>query len=176
MDPYERRARAELYRNPWLAFEVHEIVHPTGVPGEHGLLVTPPASAVLVVDRDAFIFARQPRFAARDTVIEVVKGGAEPGETALACAKRELREELGMEAATWTALGRSWEIPSIVAHPVAIFLASDLRDVASEQEDVERVERLRIARGDAYEAALDGRIDDAITLAALLRYRLLAPT
>ncbi len=172
MDPYERRARSELYRNPWLAFEVHEIVHPTGVAGEHALVVTPPASGVLVREGDAFIFARQPRFAARGPMIEIVKGGADPGESALACAARELREELGLEAERWESLGLCWEIPSIVAHPVAIFLASELRAVADDQEAVERVDPLRIAIDDAYVAACDGRIDDAVTLAALLRYRL----
>ena len=176
MDPYERVSRAEIYRNPWVALEVHEIVHPTGVAGEHALIVTPPASAALVLDGDAFVLAVQPRFGARSHVIEIVKGGADEGESALACAQRELREELGLEAETWESLGICWEIPSIVAHPVAIFLASGVRDVAPAQEAVERVERLRLPVDEAYAAARDGRIDDAVTLAALLRYRLRAAT
>ncbi len=175
MDPYERRARTEVYRNRWVTLEVHQIVHPTGVSGEHALVVTPPASGVLVVDGDAMIFASQPRFGARTSVIEIVKGGAEVDESPLACAKRELREELGVEASRWISLGVVWEIPSIVAHPVAIFLASELREVPCEQEAVERVERVRLPMAAAYAAARDGRIDDAVTLAALLRYRLLGP-
>ncbi len=172
--PYRRLAAREVYRNPWLAVEVHDIVHPTGAAGEHALIATGRASGVLVIEGDAFILARQPRFAADADMLEIVKGGAEDGETALACAQRELREELGLEAAQWTALGHVHEIPSIVEHPVTLFLAQDLGEVETAQERVESVRAERIAIADAYRAAVDGRIDDAVTLAALLRYRLAA--
>lgn len=171
--PYRRLAQREVYRNPWLAVEVHDIVHPTGATGEHALIATGRASGVLVAQGDAFVLARQPRFAADAEILEIVKGGAGDGETALACAQRELREELGLEAERWTPLGIVLEIPSIVAHPVALFLAQDLRVVASAQEHVEHVRAERIGIADAYRAAVDGRIDDAVTLAAFLRYRLL---
>jgi 8-oxo-dGTP pyrophosphatase MutT (NUDIX family) len=171
--PYQRLALREAYRNPWVAVEVHDIVHPTGAPGEHVLVATGRASGVLVVDGDDFVLARQPRFAADAEILEIVKGGAGEGETALVCAQRELREELGLEAQRWTPLGEAYEIPSIVEHPVTLFVAQDLREVASAQERVEAVRAERIAIAEAYRAAIDGRIDDAITLAALLRYRLL---
>lgn len=171
--PYRRLAQREIYRNRWLAVEVHDIVHPTGAAGEHVLVVPGSACGVLAVDGDAFVLARQARFAADAYVLEIVKGGAADGETPLACAQRELREELGFEAMRWTPLGVVHEIPSIVDQPVTLFLAHDLRAGESDQEDVEAVVGERIAIDDAYRAAVDGRIDDAVTLAALLRYRLL---
>jgi ADP-ribose pyrophosphatase len=175
MDPYTRLSKRELYRNPWLAVEVHEIVHPTGTPGEHVLVVTPAACGVLVVDGEDFILARQPRFGARSRMLEIVKGGADEGEAPLACAQRELREELGIEASRWSPLGVVYEIPSIVSLPVALFTACGLRSVAADQESVEQVSAERIGIDDAYRAVVDGRIDDAVTLAAMLRYRLAAP-
>jgi len=169
---YRRLAAREIYRNPWLAVEVHDIVHPTGASGEHALIATGRACGVLVVEGDAFVLARQPRFAADAEILEIVKGGADEHETVLACAQRELREELGLAAERWTPLGHVHEIPSIVEHPVTLFLAQDLREVEPAQERVESVRAERIAVADAYRAAVDGRIDDAVTLAALLRYRL----
>lgn len=174
-DPYLRISKREVYRNPWLAVEVHEIVHPTGAPGEHVLVLSGRASGVLVVEDDDFILASQPRFGARGHFIEIVKGGADEGETAFDCAKRELREELGLEAADWAPLGRTFEIPSIMDAPVELFVASGLTRVATDQEQVEDVKPVRMPIEDAYRAALDGRIDDAVTLAALLRYRLSSP-
>ncbi len=76
-DPYERVSKRELYRNPWLAVEAHEIVHPNGMPGEHVLVVAPNPCAVVVEDGDALLFARQPRFGAQCVVLEIVKGGRE---------------------------------------------------------------------------------------------------
>ncbi len=172
-DPYQRIAKREVYRNPWLAVEVHEIVHPTGARGEHVLVVGGRPSGVLVVEGDAFLFASQPRFGARAQYVEIVKGGAGDGESAFDCAKRELREELGLHAAQWTPLGATYEIPSIMDSPVALFLASRLLRVETDQEHVEEIKEVRMPIDDAYRAALDGTIDDAVTLAAMLRYRLM---
>jgi 8-oxo-dGTP pyrophosphatase MutT (NUDIX family) len=172
MDPYQRLAKREVYANPWVAVEVHDIVHPNGAPGEHVLIVVPPASATLVIDGDSFVFAKQPRFGARSEQVEIVKGGAERGEDALASARRELREELGLEAERWMPLGFVYEIPSIVASPVELFLASGLRETSTEPEAVERIEPVRVPVDEAFAAAADGSISDAVTLAALLRYKL----
>lgn len=170
MDHYVRRAHRSVYRNAWVEIEVHDIVHPTGALGEHVLVVTPPAVGVLVEDGDTLIFARQPRFGARREFVEIVKGGADAGEMPLDAARRELREELGLEARLWEALGEVFEIPSIVASPVTLFVARDLTRVPSEPEAVERIAETRMSAGEAIARARSGELSDAVTLAALLRY------
>ena len=77
---FVRRGHSTVYENRWLRFEAHDIVHPNGLPGEYGIVVTPPASAVVVLDGDGdVILTRQARFAVDLIVLEVVKGGAAPG-------------------------------------------------------------------------------------------------
>jgi ADP-ribose pyrophosphatase len=171
-DPYVRLSKRELYRNPWLAVEAHEIVHPNGTPGEHVLVVAPFPCAVVVEDGGALLFARQPRFGARRVVVEIVKGGREGSESALECAARELREELGVRARHWSPLGRLYEIPSIVNEPVDVFLASETSPADGKQEAVESIEPLRLSFEEAIARVRDGEIDDAITVAALFRYAL----
>lgn len=170
MKTFQRLRSRELYRNPYLAVEVHEIVHPSGVEGEHALIVTPPCSAVVVADGGDLLFTRQPRFAVEAEVLEIVKGGADPGETSLECAQRETREELGVVAAHWTDLGQLYEIPSLVNEPVDLFLAHGIEHVETENEDVETIDLVRIPQEVAIAAAASGKINDAITVAALLRY------
>ena len=170
-DPYQRLSKREIYRNPWIVVEAHEIVHPNGAPGEHVLIGTGSAAGILVVDGDDFILARQPRFGAQSWQIEIVKGGTDAGETILECAKRELREELGIEAAEWRELGIAYEIPSIVDHPVTLFLASGISHTSTDQERVESVEMVRMKKCDAYAAAMDGTMSDAVTVTAFFRYR-----
>ena len=173
MDPYKRVAAREIYRNRWLAVEVHDMVHPTGVAGEHLVVVPPPAVAILVEDGEYFIFTTQPRFAAGRHVLEVVKGGADGNETPLEAAQRELREELGIEAAEWTGLGEVFEIPSIVAPPVTLFLASSITRVESEPDDIESIAPVRVPIDEVFSGSMTSEIEDAVTMALLFRYLML---
>lgn len=166
---FERRAKRTVYANPWIRFEAHDITHPNGAPGEHGLVVTPPASAVVVYDEGVVWFTRQARFAIDRVVLEIVKGGAEPGETPLDTARRETREEIGVEAARWFPLGVVYELPSLVDHAVSLFLARDLTHVATDHERVESIETIRMPFAAALDAALGGELEDAVTALALLR-------
>jgi ADP-ribose pyrophosphatase len=168
---YERRGQRVVYENPWLRFEAHDMTHPTGVAGEHGVVVTPRASAVVLIDGEDVLLTRQARFAVDDVVLEVIKGGRHAGEDGLACAQRESREEAGVVAARWHALGIAYEIPSIVQEPVELYLGLDLEPAPLPPEAVEQIEIVRMRFADALDACADGRIDDAITALALLRAR-----
>jgi len=166
---YVRNGRRTTYENRWLRFEAHDIVHPNGQPGEHGVVITPHASATVVLDGDDVVLTRQARYAIDRTVLEIVKGGADEGEAPRAAAARELREELGLEAARWDDLGIVYEIPSIVQEHVSLFLARDLTAVASDPEDVETIVAVRMPFRDALRAAGRGELADAVTATGLLR-------
>ena len=174
MKAYQRLRSREVYRNPFLAVEAHEIVHPSGALGEHLLVLSPPCSAIVVADGEDLLFTRQPRFGAQAEVIEIVKGGADPGETALECAQRETREELGVIAAHWTELGRLYEIPSLMNYAVELYLAHGIEHVEPDDEPdaLETIELVRVPAAAAIRAAASGQISDAVTVAALLRYAL----
>lgn len=174
MNGYERISSRNIYRNPWVAVEIHEIRHPNGTPGEHVLVVTPQACAVLIIDEDDVLLTRQQRFGARRDVLEVVKGGADDGETALQAAQRETREELGVVADNWESMGELLEIPSIVSQGVQLFVATGIYHVDVELEPQESIELVRVPKKNAYAAAASGQINDAITAGALLRYGLLS--
>jgi ADP-ribose pyrophosphatase len=134
------------------------------------LVVTPPCAAVIVTDADDLLFARQPRFGAQAEILEIVKGGAEPGESMLDCAQREAREELGIVASQWTSLGLLYEIPSIMSAPIELFVARGIQHVDTAFEPVETIELVRVNAHVAMQAAASGKINDAVTVAALLRY------
>jgi 8-oxo-dGTP pyrophosphatase MutT (NUDIX family) len=169
-DPgYVRNSRRTTYENAWLRFEAHDMVHPNGRAGEHGVVVTPRASAVVVLDGDDVVLTRQARYAIDRTMVEIVKGGSEPHESAQEAAARELREELGLEAARWDDLGIVYEIPSIVQEGVALFLARDVRAVPTDPEDVETIVEVRMPFEEALRAAGRGDITDAVTAVALMR-------
>lgn len=170
MQPYRRVKERTIYRNRWIVVEAHEVIHPSGAAGEH-VVVRPPASSGVVVDDDGdLLFTKQMRFAADVETIEICKGGAEDGEDALACAKREMHEELGLVASSWEPLGELYELPSIIAGSVTLFLARDIEHVVDDQDVIETIELVRVPAAQAIAAAAAGTIKDAVTAAALLRY------
>jgi len=166
---FVRRSRRTTYENPWLRFEAHDVVHPNGRPGEFGVVITPRSVAVVPLDGDEVVLARQPRYGVDRVVTEIVKGGAAPGEDHRAAAERELREELGLVAARWDALGITYEIPSIVPEPVWLFLARELHAVEPELEEVETIAALRLPFCEAVLSALRGELEDAVSGIALAR-------
>lgn len=152
-----------------MTFEAHEIVHPNGEDGEHGLVVPQLASAVVVIDGGDVLLTRQERFAIDRSVLEIVKGGADEGESALECAQRETREELGVVAGSWETMGILYEIPSILGGPIHLFLAREIELVPPETERVESIALERLPFAAVLEAVAAGTINDAATGAALFR-------
>jgi 8-oxo-dGTP pyrophosphatase MutT (NUDIX family) len=169
-DPYVRLTRREIYRNPWLSVEHHDIVHPGGHAGEHVAIVAQRPSGVVVLNADdEFVFTRQPRFAAGRYVLEIVKGGASEEESPLEAAQRELAEELGYIARSWVPLGAVYELPSLMQDPVTLFFAHELESTSQNLEETEAIDPVRLSREEAVEQALSGEITDAVTGIAILR-------
>jgi ADP-ribose pyrophosphatase len=92
------------------------------------------------------------------------------GEDPLVTAKRELREEVGLEADHWLRLGLQISAVGITDSTVEIFLARSLREVPHDRHGPEErhmtIEELPFAR--AIEMVIDGDIQDAKTVTGLL--------
>src|SRR5689334_6151754 len=105
--PWKVLASREVFRDPWFAVFRDEVIRPDGKPGTYCYAEVKPGSAVLPLDADGSVYlVEEFRYAVGCETLEVVGGGAEPGEDPLATGRRELKEELGIEADEWTDLGR----------------------------------------------------------------------
>ena len=83
--------------------------------------------------------------------------------------QRELVEELGKTAESWTELKRFWVSPGLTDEEMTIFLATGLRDVEHEADPEERIEIVKWPLSD-----LDGAIEecaDSKSLVGLLMLR-----
>lgn len=100
---------------------------------------------------------------------EVPAGTLEEGEEPLHCAKRELAEEAGMQAAAWESLGtaRGTAATTLRYH---LYLARELTRVDRAPEGYEQDMVLReVSLAEAIEEAMTGRIQHAVTVTALAR-------
>lgn len=131
----------------------------------------PGAAAVVPLFEDGRVMLiRQFRYAPRRTFEEVPAGklGAS-GEDPLAAARRELREETGLEAAVWTPLGVTYPAIGYSDEAIRLYLAESLRKVTpAATEADEFVEPFLVPLAEAAERARRGAFPDAKTCVALL--------
>ena len=120
------------------------------------------------VDDRTVLLERQFRYPKRRHFVELPAGKLEAGEDPLECAKRELVEECGFEAAQW------WKIatldPSIGYSTELIHLygARDLTHVGHNLDEGEHLETFQAKIADALEWIRDGMITDTKTTFGLL--------
>jgi 8-oxo-dGTP pyrophosphatase MutT (NUDIX family) len=130
----------------------------------------PGAVGILALDDEQVWLTRQPREVIRaGASLEIPAGKLDvPGEEPLACAQRELAEEIGKTAATWRELVAFYTSPGFSDERVWLFEATDLGDTeggASAEED-ERIEIVPWPLDRLGEAIAES--EDSKTLIALL--------
>jgi len=134
---------------------------------EHGGAV-----GIVTHDDEHLWLVRQPREGImRDDVLEIPAGRLDvEGEAPEDAAKRELAEELGLAAGSWSHMTTYFTSAGFTNEQVHLYLATDLRQV--DQPETEEDERIEIVRWPLED--LDGAIDacvDAKTLIGLLLLR-----
>ena len=130
----------------------------------------PGAVGILAHDDTHVWLTRQPREAAGMTAsLEIPAGKLDvPGEEPLACAQRELAEEIGKTAQTWSELTAFYTSPGFSDERVWLFEATGLgdADASAEADEDERIEIVPWPL-DHIDGALD-ECEDSKTLIALL--------
>jgi ADP-ribose pyrophosphatase len=148
-----------VYRDPWIAVRCDEVIRPDGRPGTHAVVDIKPGVAVLALDAAGFVYLTDEfHYGVGRHTLEVVSGGCDPGEDPLATAQRELREELGIAAAEWTALGVVDPFTSVGVSPTRLYLARQLTFGEHAQEGTERIRCVKMTLAEAISGVMDGRI------------------
>jgi ADP-ribose pyrophosphatase len=160
----------EIYRDPWIAVRVDDVLRPDGEPGIHSIIQIKPGVCVLALDAERNVYLTEEfHYAVGRVTIEGVSGGIESGETPLDTARRELREELGLIATKWTELGFVDPFTANVVSPTALFLVQELAFVETVHEGTELIRRVRVPLAEAIQMLADGKITHAPTCILLLR-------
>jgi 8-oxo-dGTP pyrophosphatase MutT (NUDIX family) len=170
----ERRSRRVAYQNPWLTVWHDEISRPDGSDGIYGVVhFENLAVGVLVLDdQDRTVLVGQHRYTLDEVSWEIPEGGVPAGESALEGAQRELREETGLEAATWVELGRLSMSNSVTDERAVLFLATGLTHGDAAPEPTESLAVRWLPFSDVLAMTLDGRIHDVLTVVAVERVAL----
>ncbi len=144
-----------------LSVRLDEVAFPSGRRTVFEVVEHPGAVAMVALTAERHVLlVRQFRHAVAADLLEVPAGTIEPGETPLACARRELAEEVGRAAGRWEPLISFYPSPGVLSEELHVYLAEDLRVVAAEREEEDlRVESLPLE--EAHRRIGAGEIRDA---------------
>jgi 8-oxo-dGTP pyrophosphatase MutT (NUDIX family) len=169
--PWRALAGERVHDNPWFAVESYDAVAPTGAAARYHMQVYKNwAVGILPLHDDgAVTLVGQWRFPFGTYSWEIPEGGAPKDEAPVEGARRELREEAGLEAAELRQI-LTLQLSNASSDEVAIgFLATGLSPVPHEPDPTEALAIVRVPFRDALNAAVKGEIQDSIAVAMLLR-------
>lgn len=164
------RSSERVYKDEFVEFWVDDCLKPDGEPGRRATLRMLPGVSVLPVDDEGFVhMIRKFRYAVGKESVEAVQGAADEGEPEEAAARRELKEELGIEARELTDLGLVDAVTSQVFSPSRVFLARGLTFGEHERESTEVLEPFKVKLDEAVRMVMDGEITQAMTCVLVLK-------
>ncbi|MBN8548820.1 MAG: NUDIX hydrolase [Deltaproteobacteria bacterium] len=170
-NPWKTLSSRKIYENPWIRVREDQVLRPDGSPGIYGVIEAKVATGVVALTEKREVYlVGQYRYPTKHYSWEIIEGGAEPNEAPLQAVKRELREEAGLEAGSWEALGSEVHLSNCFSAEVAyLYIARDLK-VVPKQPDVTEVLDVRcVPFADALKMVDSGEIKDAMSIMALLR-------
>lgn len=135
-------------------------------------VVRHPGAVVVVpiMDAERLIMIRNYRVAVDERLWEFPAGKLESDEDPAAAAQRELQEETGYAAASVRKLGVFYTSPGFADECMHAFAADGLSRVGQRLEAGEDIEVQTVSRSEALRMALDGRLRDGKSIAALLMW------
>jgi 8-oxo-dGTP pyrophosphatase MutT (NUDIX family) len=174
-NPWTITSEKPIYDNPWINVTEYQVINPSGNPGIYGKVhFKTLAIGVIPIDEGMNTYlVGQYRFPIDQYSWEMPEGGGHHDVEPLESAKRELLEETGLKASRWTEIQRMHLSNSVSDEYSIIYLARDLQQFEAEPEDTEELLVHKVPFKEVYRMVCDGEITDSMTVAAVLKIRVM---
>jgi 8-oxo-dGTP pyrophosphatase MutT (NUDIX family) len=167
--PYQRLSRQTLFTTPFGLRLAHDrYVLPRGGQGDYYFLLRRDSVMMLPLFADGRLrLVKQHRYLHGRDSLEFPSGALETNEQPLAGAKRELREEAGLTARSWRAIGTIAPQSGLTTETCHLYVAEQLSEVPTEPDPSEEFVNIDITREQLVCYLADGTVWDTNTIAAI---------
>ncbi len=168
--PVRRVSSRWVHQGRIVSLRLDEVILPKGSAATYEYVEIKHGSTTLAVEDNLDVWlVREWKYAINRYSLEVPSGGIETNEEPLAAAKRELREEAGLEASRWTSMGLVEPFTTMLNCQNYLFLAQGLTQVPVDHEEGELIEVVRMPLRDAVAKVLAGEVTHGSSAVAILK-------
>ena len=173
-NPWQVLSSEVKYDNPWIRVTEHQVLNAAGNPGIYGVVHFKNLAIGVVPYEDGQIWlVGQYRFPLGRYSWEIPEGGGKLSVPPLDSAKRELKEETGLEAGSYEVIVQMDLSNSVSDEEAIVYLARGLRSGEAQPEEDEVLALRRVPLAEAYALVEHGEIRDSLTVAAIYKLRVM---
>ncbi len=149
-----------------------QVVEPGGIKARRDVVRHQGSVVVIAIDetrsQPRVLLVRQYRHAVGQSLWELPAGRIDAGESELAAARRELREETGFTASEWRPALYFYSSPGFLQESMALYLARQLRRGQAQPEDDEVIRLRFFPLTQAVRMVMNGQLRDGKSVAGIL--------
>ena len=171
-NPWTTLSGEDKYDNRWVRVTEYQVINPAGGKGIYGKIhFKNRGIGIIPIDEEGNTWlVGQYRYTLNEFHWEIPEGGGLLAEDPLTAAKRELKEETGLTAQTWTPLLRMNPSNSVSDEVCVVYVAEGLEAGESELEETEADMKVwKLPLREAIEMVVRGEIADSMSMIGLLK-------
>jgi ADP-ribose pyrophosphatase len=175
VNPWKTLSSEISYDNQWIRVIENKVINPSGNEGIYGVVhFKNRAIAVIPLDEDYNTWiVGQYRYTLNSYEWEIPEGGCPEGEDPVEGAMRELSEEVGLKAETFDLI-LSMQLSNSVSDEISYtYVARGLHFVGTSPEETEELHIRKLPFEEVYQMAMRGEIRDGLSVASILKLKLL---
>jgi len=160
-----------VHTNNWFKVKKYDVITPAGNKGEYNVIEFPASVTIVVLnEKQEICLTEEYRFPHQEWMWQLPIGAIDKDDkTTLAAAKRELQEETGLVAASWSYVGQSRGIKGATNHIMHTYIAQNIQNIdALVPQSAEGIKTIRFVSTDAFfQEIRDGKIMDNETISSI---------
>lgn len=155
-----------VYENPWMCVREDSVIRQDGTSGIYGVMESEDSVVILALNKFDEIYLIKSYSYPAEAWSWTLPGGGGNGEDSELAARRELTEETGIEASSWTFLGKTRIAGGLITERTSFLLAQNLSfGERADADDKDLIEKGRFASfEDVDKMIMNGEINDCQTI------------